>query len=199
VVNGFKRRKEQKKASIQKAALELFSRYGFDKVSISDISHQAHVSHVTIYNHFGSKDELILDTVKASISALTEKARAIIDSNMPFLEKLEHIILGEAEFASQYQGQLIQMTAHNSPEIEQFMQSLWQHEVNKMVIDLAEEGKKLGYIRKNLSQKVLLYYFEIIRRGIMASSDLLAEIKMDAEFVQELDMLLFFGLVSKKK
>ena len=50
-MDGFERRKEQKKESIRRAALELFQSYGFDKVSLNDIARRARVSHVTIYNH----------------------------------------------------------------------------------------------------------------------------------------------------
>ena len=53
-MDGFNRRKEQKKESIRRAALELFKVYGFKKVSINDIASKAGVSQVTIYNHFGS-------------------------------------------------------------------------------------------------------------------------------------------------
>ena len=63
----FERRKEQKKSNIRQAALELFKTYGFKKVSISDIAHKAGVSPVTIYNHFGSKDELVRDVVYISL------------------------------------------------------------------------------------------------------------------------------------
>ncbi|MBM4448805.1 MAG: TetR family transcriptional regulator, partial [Chloroflexi bacterium] len=40
-MNGFERRKEQKKDSIRQAALELFQAYGFKKVSINDIAQKA--------------------------------------------------------------------------------------------------------------------------------------------------------------
>ena len=63
-MNGFERRKEKKKESIRRAAMELFGAYGFGKVSINDIARKAGVSHVTIYNHFNSKEELISDVVR---------------------------------------------------------------------------------------------------------------------------------------
>ena len=51
-MDGFERRKEQKKESIRRAALELFQNYGFKKVSVNDIAERAGVSQVTIYNGF---------------------------------------------------------------------------------------------------------------------------------------------------
>jgi AcrR family transcriptional regulator len=55
-VNGFTRRKEQSKDDIRKAAIELFSQFGIEKVNISDIARKAGVAQATIYNNFGSKD-----------------------------------------------------------------------------------------------------------------------------------------------
>ena len=106
-MNGFERRKEQKKANIRRAAIELFQRYGFERVSVYDIAREAHVSHVTIYNHFGSKDGLVQDVIKTAISGLVEMSRSIIDSDRPFAEKLELIIFGKVETAGQYQGELM--------------------------------------------------------------------------------------------
>ncbi|MGD9143634.1 MAG: TetR family transcriptional regulator, partial [Dehalococcoidia bacterium] len=37
-MDGFERRKEQKKENIRRAAIELFQNHGFKKVSISDIA-----------------------------------------------------------------------------------------------------------------------------------------------------------------
>jgi len=63
-MDGFDRRKEHKKESIVRAALELFQTYGFKKASINEIAHKAGVSQVTIYNHFGSKEGLVREVVK---------------------------------------------------------------------------------------------------------------------------------------
>ena len=48
-MDGFERRKEQKKEDIRRAALALFQSYGFKKVSIDEIARKAGVSQVTIF------------------------------------------------------------------------------------------------------------------------------------------------------
>jgi AcrR family transcriptional regulator len=45
------------------------------------------VSPVTIYNHFGSKEKLVRETVKYLSIRLLGKYRAIIRGEKPFLEK----------------------------------------------------------------------------------------------------------------
>jgi len=199
LMNGFERRKELKKESIRRAAIELFKAYGFNKVSLSDIARKAHVSHVTIYNHFGSKEELVRDVIKTEISDLVAKSREILQRDIPFLEKLELIIFGKTEMASQYQGELMKAAIRDNPEIQHFIESLWRSEIEKILRDLIDEGKKLSYISNELSQKAILCYFEMIRNGAFASAEMLNQIKVDADLARELNSLFIFGLVSKKE
>lgn len=198
-MNGFERRKEQKKDSIRRAAIELFRTYGFEKVSVFDIARKAHVSHVTIYNHFGSKEELVHDVIKTAISGLVEVSRSVIESDRPFLEKLEIIVLNKAETAGQYRGELMRTVIRDNPVMQRFVESLWTQEVEGLIHELVDEGKKLGYIDKELSWEAVWYYFEIIRRGALVSADSLGSVKVDDKLARDLNHLFLYGLVSEKE
>lgn len=198
-MNGFERRKEQKKESIRRAALELFHAYGFRKVSISDIAHRAGVSQVTIYNHFGSKDELVHDIVKTVFQDYMEKYRTIIKGEKSFTEKLEIIVFEKTELASHYQGEWMQTVVQSYPEIQQFIETIWQQEVNQLMFDFFEEGKKQGYVNPELSQEALLLYFEIWRKGILASPSLIANIDNSEKLMRDLISLSLYGLVGEKE
>ena len=45
------------------AAFQLFTRHGYQKVSVNEIAQQAGVSPATIYNYFGTKDQLYIDMI----------------------------------------------------------------------------------------------------------------------------------------
>ena len=198
-MNGFERRKERKRESIRRGALELFQAYGFRRVSINDIAHKAGVSPVTIYNHFGSKEELVRDIVKTLLLSALERYRAVIEGEQTFLEKLEIILFDKTELASQYQGELIQTVYQNDPEMKQFVETVWQQDVNQLTIDLLEEGRREGYVNTELSQEALLLYLEILRNGVSTSSNLLANIEPNVKFFRELNYLFLYGLVGKKE
>jgi AcrR family transcriptional regulator len=197
-MDGFQRRKEQKKENIRRAAIELYKMYGFGKVNIGDIARKANVSHVTIYNHFGSKEGIVRDVMKTVISDLVTNSREIIEGEKSFLEKLELIILNKAEMAGQYQGELMKMVVRDYPEMQQFVESLWRQEIDSIINILIEEGKKLGYIRSELSSQAIRYYFEIIRTGAFSNTKMLDEIKVDAKLARDLNYLFLFGLVEKQ-
>jgi AcrR family transcriptional regulator len=198
-MNGFDRMKEQKRQSILRVATELFKIYGFKKASINDIARKANVSQVTIYNHFGSKEGLAREVVKAIVLGILERAREIIEENRPFPEKLETIIFDKANIASQYHGELMQIAAQSDPEMRQWIESLWRGDVNKVTVELIEEGKKQGFISTRQSAESVMLYLEILRRGVFASPDLLANMEPNVELYRELNLLFVYGLVGKRE
>lgn len=198
-MNGFERRKEQKKSSIRQAAMELFKVHGFDKVSIGDIARKARVSHVTIYNHFGSKEELVKDVIKTAVQGLVDLSREIIESDRPFLEKLNLIVFNKARIASQYQGELMKLVIRDYPEMQGFIEELWQQQINPIFDTLIAEGKKLKYIHPDISQKAIRYFFEIIRNGAFADTRMLDKLEVDEKLAHDLNYLFIFGLIEKQE
>jgi AcrR family transcriptional regulator len=196
-MNGFERKKEQKKWVILQAALELFKVHGFKKVSISDIARKADVSQVTIYNHFGSKDGLIREVVKTLLLKILDKAREVIREDKPFPGKLEAIVFDKAKMASEYHGELMQTAVQSDPEMRNWIETWWQGDVRQVTIDLIEEGKRQGYINQQQSEEAIVLYLDILRRGVFASPDLLANIKPDVDLYRELNHLFIYGLVGK--
>ena len=60
----YERRIERNKERILRATLELFQVHGIKKTTTNDVARKAGVSPATIYNHFGSKEDLVRATVK---------------------------------------------------------------------------------------------------------------------------------------
>ncbi len=192
-MDGFERRKEQKKQSIRQAALELFQSYGFRRVSIGEIAHKAGVSPVTIYNHFGSKEALVRDVVKTLFLDLMERYRAIIKGEGSFLEKLETIVFDKCEIASQYQGELLRTVVAGNPEIRQFIESIWQNEITQLMFDVIEDGKKEGCIKPEISPEAAMVYLEILRQGLYNSPVLLGRVENNPKLMADLITLFTYG------
>ena len=197
-MNGFERRKKQKKESIGRAALELFRTYGFKKVSVHDIAQKAGVSPVTIYNYYGSRNALVNTVVKELFMNLLERFRSILQGEGSFAEKLEAIVFDKTEIAGQFHGELAQTLFQSSPNMKRFVDSVWRRDVAELTIDLLEEGRRQGYVDAELSQEALLAYLEIVRKGVSASPDLLAGGEPVAGFYRELNHLILYGMVGKK-
>jgi AcrR family transcriptional regulator len=197
-MDGFERKKERSKKVIIEAAMELFKLHGFKKVPISEIARAAGVSQVTIYNHFGSKDGLVREVVKALLIRILERAREIIREDVSFPEKLETIIFDKAKIASDYHGELMQAAARNDPELRDWIEAFWREDVTKATLELLEEGKREGFINPGLSDELLFLYLELIRRGVFANPELLAGIEPDLEIYRQLNYLFIYGLIGKR-
>ena len=193
----FERRKEKKKESIRQASLELFKLYGFKKVSINDIAHKAGVSPVTIYNHFGSKDELVRDVVKNLFNSMLERIQKIIDSDSSFPEKVEAIVFDKSQTASQFQGELAKTLLQNDPEMQEFVDKLLQEDSVRMTKELFEQGRKEGYVGKKISDESLFLYFQILRYGLSATAEAISKVVLDENAIRELNNLFLFGMVGK--
>ncbi|MGI9598120.1 MAG: TetR/AcrR family transcriptional regulator [Acidimicrobiales bacterium] len=58
------------------AAADACIEYGFEAATLTDIARRADVSTPAIYNHFGSKSELIVEAVRAALARFDNGARS---------------------------------------------------------------------------------------------------------------------------
>jgi len=72
--------KLERRAGILEAARSVFARRGYSATRMSDVAHRAHVGKGTLYEHFGSKEDLfqtlVIATMRESLDALTRRTVA---------------------------------------------------------------------------------------------------------------------------
>ena len=190
-MNGFEKRRERKKADVLKAALALFQNHGFKKVSINEIAHSAGVSPVTIYNHFGSKDALVRECVVTFLNGLMQRYQDVMQSERPFLETLKLIVLDKTDIATQFQGELMQTALRLDPG---YIESFWQNQIGPVTMSFFEEGKRQGAINPEISNEALQIYFEVIRKGIAASSVMQLDMAQHPQLARDLIRVMTYGL-----
>lgn len=83
-------RRESTRQHLEAIALDLFSRRGFDQVTVDEIAAAAGVSHMTFYRNFPTKEAVILDDPYDPLIA-----RAVVDQDpgLSALEKVRHGVL----------------------------------------------------------------------------------------------------------
>lgn len=193
-MDGFEKRKEQKKEVIRRAALELFQAHGFQKVSINDIASKAGVSPVTIYNHFGSKEELTRDVLKWFCMVLMDRYRSIMEGDLPFREKLEQIIFDKSEVVKQFRGEMLQKFSENDPDMQDFLQELYMNHQLPAIKRFFDEGIEQGYISRRFSMEAIMLYFDIIRRGFYGIPNIGEYSVKNPDKMKELIALFTYGL-----
>jgi AcrR family transcriptional regulator len=93
--------KQKKLESILETARKKFGKYGIQKTSLHEIAGMAKVAKATIYNYFGSKDEIYLavlnrevNEVIANVSDVVEEATSPVDKLKTFLHAKFHYMKG---------------------------------------------------------------------------------------------------------
>ena len=80
-----------KRAAILEAARQLFTRVGFAGASMDQIAAEAGVSKLTVYSHFGDKDKLFVEAVKAHCERQLPTSLFDAAPDMPLRERLLEI------------------------------------------------------------------------------------------------------------
>ncbi|CAM3878089.1 TetR/AcrR family transcriptional regulator [Cytobacillus oceanisediminis] len=194
-MDGYQLRTEKKKEQIQKAALELFKDLGIEKVSLAEIARKAKVSPVTIYNHFGTKDELVKNVVHTFLQKeWNSRLETIQQEDLSFPEKVEKLILDTAT-VSGINPDFLNKLVESNPELEQLIQDFFKARM-KYIICFFEEGKQLGYVDPDISTESIMVYLNILQN---AAKDLLFynESSKNSKLGEDLSRLFFYGLLKK--
>lgn len=90
--------KEAVKDAILDATDRLLARYGYRKMTVEDIAHEAGIGKGTIYLHFASKEEVVLSHVDRIVDRLKERLREIGSSAAPVPERLRQMLITRVMF-----------------------------------------------------------------------------------------------------
>lgn len=191
-MNGFEQLKERKRASIIRAATELFDAHGIKNVSIAEIARKAGVSPITIYNHFHSKDKLIREVAMSAISDHFGKMHSIFDKKISPSRMFRAIVQHKAEMDNMFQGELLGFALPSDPELSKWMESLGEQYFTEFI----EKGKSEGYINKKLSLISILTLGEILRRGMTSDPKFYEDIRKNPKLMRDLDTIFFNGIKS---
>ena len=91
------------KNRLVQAALKLFTRYGFDKVTVEDITNHAGVSKGTFYNHFSTKEQVLVEQFDG-IDAYYEKTLAGVDPDASAAERMFLLVDAMCRFCGEVWG-----------------------------------------------------------------------------------------------
>jgi AcrR family transcriptional regulator len=78
--------------AILRAAVELFGSRGYDSVSLRDVTAEVGLKPTALYNHFRSKEELLIAAIDAALEAFNQQVVDGDDVQAPPVERLDAMI-----------------------------------------------------------------------------------------------------------
>lgn len=139
--------------AILDAAVELFSRHGFDGVSMRAIALEAGVSKSNIYHHFASKDDLYLAIMQASAVRLGELVDELAEGAGNFEQRLRVFARAHLEhlFENAMTARLLLREVMSGEEkwrrllVDKVVGGIFEH-----LQEIFENGQREGHLRPGL-------------------------------------------------
>ena len=102
------------------AAAQLFRELGYEATSHADISAEADIGRTTFYEHFSSKEDLLVQMVRRDLPPLVTEIIETVDSSLPADERLKELARLMVEFVGTDHIGLILHTEvpHLSPQAQ---------------------------------------------------------------------------------
>ena len=194
-MNQYQKTTEKKKQAVIQAALRLFKDKGFKETSIKSIAEAAEVSPVSIYNYFGSKDNLVALCVNDLFEEITQQAEDILNSNLDFKTKLDHAFALCQEKMSQqisdyFQDKMVEDSVFSTLLTKAITAK--KGDIYRAYIHL---GKAEGLIAEDLSTELILNVMDALNGmgNQLAHSD-----NLETE-VEQIHQIFLYGILGKKK
>lgn len=194
-MNGFERRRQRKKKDICKAAFELFCAHGVQKTCIAQIAKKANVSQVTIYNYFGSKENLVKESIKDFLEEKYRQYELLLEEELTFLEIIEKIVFDKSESVRMMNYEFIQTILLEYQDMKLFIDDYYKNKAIPLMIRIIDKGRREGYINKDISNEAFLFYITIFKEAIK-QHELISSLSKSA--MQEIASLFFYGLMGEK-
>ncbi len=131
---------------ILEAAAKIFSEKGFHATSMQDIAEAVHLQKASIYHHFSSKQDILVDILDQALGLINNRLEIVRSQSFSADEKLRQAMISYLETIAENQNLAAvlllelrtldpELKARQAARIEEF-ESLWK--------DLIVEGKQQG-------------------------------------------------------
>jgi len=187
---------DQKLKEILIVAKELFWKHGFKRITIEEICKDANVSKMTFYKHFKNKLELVEFFINNITDKTMQKYRNIMDSDIPFPEKVKKTIDLKLEATQNISNEFLNdYIRYADSDMLTLFQQKKQETMNLVLNDYVEAQKK-GDIRKDINPKFILFFLNYLQE--MVKDEQLGKIYDNPQdMIMELTNFFFYGILPR--
>ncbi|WP_418301481.1 TetR/AcrR family transcriptional regulator [Lysinibacillus fusiformis] len=149
----------QKKAletrdKLLKTSLDLFNKFGFEHVTVEQITKACHVSKGTFYTHFPSKYDVILEKFK-ELDHFYSTVEKNINRTLPASEKILLVYQEQMKYLTNVVGKDLLRTVYTAAMTNQVKQDHYlinpERKIFQIMNTYIEEGLQQGELRHDLS------------------------------------------------
>ena len=186
-----------KRSQILQTGKDLFWKFGIRRVTIEEICKEAGVSKMTYYKFFSNKSDLVKSIMDGIYAKSVEEYRSIMDSDLPYTEKVVRTINLKREGIKTISKEFFQdLVSHPEPEIASYMERIKDTNVEMISKDFIIAQKE-GNVRKDVKVDFIIYFMNHILE--MSHDENLISLYDDPkDLIMELTNFLFYGVLPRK-
>lgn len=196
-MNGFEKRAHRIKEKIMRAAMELLRTTEPKRIRIADIAQAAHVSQVTIYNYFGSKEALIREAFKAQIDKPVQDFEAYMNEGHTLKEVVEFIILQEKQIYGSFPPGRMKEILDEDPELAAYLEQQYRDKALPMTVQMIEDAKRSGEIAEDVSVEYVLAYIQLFMNQFEAILEMAGRSGDLERFLESMVRMFFYGICGR--
>lgn len=132
-----------KKEEVINAARDLFTKYGYKKVSMDEIAKEASVTKKTIYSYFSDKEAMFKYFASEELQSMKEKIENDVNSSTSFIDRVSKIL---------YESLLFRK---NSDLIKTIIKEISKNNTAECISFLKfYDGEIVSYIEEKIKQEI---------------------------------------------
>lgn len=167
-----KEQAEKTKLDLLDAALNVFSKKGYNSTRLEDIAQEASVTRGAFYWHFKNKTEVFCELHKQIMNNFIQSMRDFVEESLSPLNNLKNVLLKTMTMIledknAQQIGKLI-YAFENTPELAPVLTTLrkeMEHPIQSFFTDLINKGKKSLEIRNDIETEYIFKASVINMKG----------------------------------
>jgi len=184
---------------ILEVAERIFFQYGYSNTNMQEIANECGMSKKTIYKHFTSKEEILIECVKRKIDYNSKKISEIIYSeDIKFHEKIEKIIFVTSENFKEIDISFLYDIKKSCKEAWKLIENHKLNHIPKKFTYLISEGIKNGYVKKDVKAEIVAYIYLSAMLNLLDSSFFSNTSNYSfLEIIKEIDNTIFYGVIKR--
>lgn len=195
-MDGFEKRRDDKKKAIIQTALDLFDQYGYEKVSMTDIAEKARVSRASIYNFFESKDNLRRIIIKNILDDSIERVQKLLQEQINFIDKVGEYIKIRTWYYGKHSLKFFFDAVESDSELRQYLDDFTTAH-RQLLMKFIDEGKQSQVFSPNISNIAIEMYIDIFQTYFlqnMSKREIHDRLELNPKLAEEMNMLFMDGL-----
>ncbi len=197
-MNGFEKRRAMIKGQIMKTTMDMLQTWEPKRLRIADIAKAAGVSQVTIYNYFGSKEELIKESFKDFVQRSITEFEAEMLKQQSLKELIGYMVFKEKETYRGLAPAVIKELMVDDPQMSAYIQEQYNKRIIPLMVKMVEDGKAHGEISGKVSVEAVLLLIQVYMKSSGEMLDAVGKHEDREQILEELLHLFFYGLCGQE-